>query len=102
MDFEKWLNENPEQKERYERFTAEEKQQLAEAVKKVERIVEYLLPTIREVAKVAFNISKKIISHYPNKRVVYLATHSKKPRIRKKNMHRIIKDVQKGRLNTYE
>ena len=39
MDFEKRLNENPEQKERYERFTAEEKQQLAEAVKKVERIV---------------------------------------------------------------
>ena len=95
VSFEKYLEENPEYKERYERLTDEEKQQLTEAAKTVECIVENLFPTIQNIAKQMFKICERIISLYPNKRVVHLAKHSKKERVRKKNIHRIIKDVQR-------
>ena len=34
---------------------------------------------------------------YPNNRIKWLALHAKKPRTRKKNMHRILKQYRKGR-----
>lgn len=95
VSFEKYLEDNPEWKEKYERLTDEEKQQLTEATKIVECIVESLFPTIQNIAKQMFKICEKTISLYPNKRVVHLAKYSKKERVRKKNLHRIIKDVQR-------
>lgn len=98
VNFEKFLEENPEQKEKYEALTDEEREQLTEAVKTVEDIFYSLISTIREYANQAVKLCERIISLYPNKRVVHLAKRSKKSRVRKKNMHRIIKDVQKGRV----
>lgn len=91
VSFEKYLEENPEWKEKYERLTDEEKQQLTEAAKTIENVVYRLF----EFAKQAVKVCEKTISLYPNKRVVHLAKHSKKERVRKKNIHRIIKDVQR-------
>lgn len=95
MKFDEFLNENPEYKEKYERLTDEEKQQLTEAVKTVEKIWESLFPTIRELANQVVKMCQQFLSLYPNKRVVHLAVRSKKARVRKKNMNRILKDVQR-------
>lgn len=40
-------------------------------------------------------ITETLILAYPNKRVVYLAQHHKKARIRKKNQNRILKWMRK-------
>lgn len=95
IDFEKSFEENPEFKEKYNALTDEEKRQLTEAAETAERVVNNLLPTIKEVANWMVKLCEKIISAYPNRRVIHLAVRSKKARVRKKNMHRIIKDVQK-------
>jgi hypothetical protein len=95
IKFNSFLDENPEYKAQYERLTDEDKQQLYEAAKNVEKIAYRLLAYIRVYVEQATKIYKTTISRYPNKRVVYLALCSKKERIRKKNMHRIIKNMLK-------
>jgi translation initiation factor 2 alpha subunit (eIF-2alpha) len=95
MDFEKYLNENPEYKEKYGRLTTEEVRQLAECIRIASEIVETIIPIVREIVKTATAVIKEVISLYPNKRVVYLAVYGKNERTRKKNLHRIIKDMQK-------
>lgn len=92
MKFDEFLNENPATKEKYDLLTDDEKRQLTEAVKTIEDIWFSLISTIREVAEQAI---KLCISLYPNKRVVHLAVRSKKARVRKKNMNRILKDIQR-------
>ena len=87
MKFDEFLNENPATKEKYDLLTDDEKRQLTEAIKSVERIVEVLFQMVK--------VCGKMVSAYPNKRIVYLALRSKKARVRKKNMHRIIKDLQR-------
>lgn len=72
---------------------------LAEAFQNLSRFIEEAIPIIREYAKIAVKICEKCISLYPNKRVVHLALHAKKERTRKKNMHRILKDIQKWRAD---
>lgn len=39
-----------------------------------------------------------VINSYPNKRIVYLALHHPKERVRKKNIKRILKWIEKGGL----
>lgn len=99
-DFKKYLEENPEYKEKYGRMTVDEIRQLVEYMKVAASIVESVLPIVREVMKQAYEMTKNIIRLYPNRRVVYLALCSKQKRTRKKNLHRIIKDMQKwGRVS---
>lgn len=38
----------------------------------------------------------EVIHTYPNKRVVWLALHHKKKRVRNKNINRILKDYERG------
>lgn len=96
-NFENFLEENPEYKEKYNALTDEKKQQLTEAIKTAEKAINalVLVPIVLELTKQVVELCKNIISLYPNKRVVHLALHSKKKRVRKKNMHRIIKDMQR-------
>lgn len=72
-------------------------QTLAETFQNVCRLIEEAMPILMEFASRAVKICEKVIATYPNRRVVHLALHSKKERVRKKNMQRIIKDIQKGR-----
>ena len=88
---EDWIDENPEFKEKYDAMTDEEREQLSEAAKKVESIIDATLTIIKRAAE-ALNI---FLDEYPNKRVLRLALHSKKKRTRKKNMNRIKKDMER-------
>lgn len=95
MDIKTYLAINPKYKEVFDLMSDEEKQKLVAAFGMVSRLVENLVPICKELAKSVAAICRKIIAAYPNKRVVHLAFHGKKKRTRKKNMHRILKDVQK-------
>lgn len=53
-------------------------------------ITETVSLLVKPMAKLCKSISNAVISAYPKKRVVYLALHGK-PRVRKKNMRRIMK-----------
>ena len=59
---------------------------LQEVVATFEKLVETLMPILKAVD----DVMKKIIDLYPDKRVIYLATHGKE-RTRKKNINRILK-----------
>lgn len=101
MSIEEWLDENPEQKEKYEALTDEEKQQLVDAVEKIKGIVSDMLSAtlsaIQRICK-AFN---EFLDSYPNKRVVRLAVHARKKRVRKKNVNRIRKDIERSAKNEH-
>ena len=58
--------------------------------------VKEMLPTIKKVAEIVTDFWNDILSAYPNKRVVHLAKYGK-PRVRKKNMRRIIKWFEQQR-----
>ena len=64
-------------------------------VEDISKKIEPLIKTIMEVARICV---EKILS-YPNKRVLHLVKHGK-PRVRKKNMRRIIKWLQEGKNDT--
>ncbi len=98
--------------------SAENKEKIEKAVKLfnetfipllelVKDFIEALVSLIQEIGvavisafrKIAEQISQQIIAViklYPNKRVVYLALHHPKERVRKKNMHRILKWIERG------
>lgn len=63
-----------------------------------ERIREQIIPTIRKIIETVAPVLNTIIEAlktYPNKRIVYLATHGKE-RVRKKNLKRIMKWLERG------
>ena len=63
-----------------------------------ERIREQIIPTIRKIIETVAPVLNPIIEAlktYPNKRVVYFATHGKE-RVRKKNIKRIMKWLERG------
>ena len=91
MNVETFFEGNPEYIEKYNALTDEEKERITEAVKTVEMTVSDLFEAVKQVVE----LYNKIISSYPNKRVVYLALHSKKKRVRRKNTRRILKDFQR-------
>lgn len=57
----------------------------------VKDIVDWLLPIVKR----ALEYAADALAQYPNKRVVHLALHGKKSRTRKKNLHRIHKDLRR-------
>jgi hypothetical protein len=63
-----------------------------------ERIREQIIPTIRKIIEAVapiLNLITEALKTYPNKRIVYLATHGKE-RVRKKNLKRIMKWLERG------
>lgn len=66
----------------------------AEAIKGMAQIIQnVLIPMVERLTKSLcpiLNELNKIVNTYPNKRVIYLATHGKR-RVRNKNIKRIIK-----------
>ena len=56
----------------------------------VANIVEVLTPAIQEAMTAINNMWRSVIECYPNRRVVHLALHHHKKKIRKKNTKRII------------
>lgn len=57
----------------------------------VKDIVDWLFPIVKH----AIEYAADALVQYPNKRVVHLALHGKKSRTRKKNLHRIYKDLRR-------
>ena len=57
----------------------------------VKDIVNWLFPIVKH----AIEYAADALAQYPNKRVVHLALHGKKSRTRKKNLHRIYKDLRR-------
>lgn len=57
----------------------------------VNDIVNLLFPIVKH----AIEYAADALRQYPNKRVVHLALHGKKSRTRKKNLHRIYKDLRR-------
>lgn len=86
-------NENPEAKAAYDKLTDEQKAKAECAVYMIGRALNGLIPFIETAIKTFRDFSNTFIEMYPNKRVVYLASHGK-PRVRKKNRRRIIKWLQ--------
>ena len=56
----------------------------------VASILEVLTPAVQEAMTAINNIWRSVIGCYPNRRVVHLALHHHKKKIRKKNTKRII------------
>ena len=56
----------------------------------VASIVEVLTPAIEEAMTAINNIWRSVMECYPNRRIVHLALHHHKKKIRKKNTKRII------------
>ena len=56
----------------------------------VANIVEVLTPAIQEAMTAINNMWRSVMECYPNRRVVHLALHHRKKKIRKKNTNRII------------
>lgn len=69
------------------------------AVEAIQGVIQVITETLKPVLEKAFETIKKvsdaILSFYPNKRVLHLALHHPKKRIRKKNIHRIMRDIER-------
>ena len=70
----------------------------------LQQIVDALVPVLSEMAnalsEVLPDVWESIWTSYPDRRVVHLAKHSKKERVRKKNYNRIMKwFVAEGAVN---
>lgn len=79
----------------YEDRPAPEEQikNLNESIKKVTQIAQNTIATIKKILDAALVLTQKLKT-YPNQHVVYLAFHGK-PRVRKKNIKRITKWLER-------
>lgn len=75
------------------------------AIPAIKKMIDVLVPRVQELinAIAPFSLLYKnktefeaLIKSYPNKRVLHLAKYCPKERVRKKNMHRVLKWVEKG------
>lgn len=72
-------------------------QREAEYVKKFAIFCELnLIPVCKELAKNIKALAEAILNSYPNKRVLHLAKYHPKERVRKKNMRRVLKWIERG------
>lgn len=62
----------------------------------IQHIIDGIVPLIGPLAEQIVQEWKETLKLYPNKRVVHLALHHPKARVRKKNMNRIIKYMSKN------
>lgn len=68
---------------------------LDELVPICQRLIDALAPAIDQTLKKLSVLWDDILKSYPDKRIVWLAFHHKKERVRKKNRHRIIKWIER-------
>ena len=59
-------------------------------------LADALAPQIQQLIKDFTHLYDQILRSYPDKRIVWLALHHKKERIRKKNRRRILKWVERN------
>ena len=69
----------------------------AQVVKAVAPIVEDFVKTFTPRIKQLCDVLDDAVKSYPNKRVIWLALYHKKERVRKKNLHRIIKWIERNK-----
>lgn len=65
---------------------------------KINRLWEVVVPIIGNIIQTVFPVIKKAVDKfycYPNKRVVNLALHHPKERVRKKNIKRIMRWIER-------
>lgn len=55
-----------------------------------------LAPAVKVFSETLKDTFEIILEQYPNKRVLYLAKHAKKARVRKKNINRIVEWYARG------
>lgn len=65
----------------------------------VQEMVEVLAPIVEKIYETVKKITDAVLHYYPNKRVLHLALHHPKERVRKKNIHRIGRWVEKLHRN---
>ena len=73
-------------------------QKAVEAIQGVKQVItETLKPILEKVFETIKMVSDAILNCYPNKKVLHLALHHPKQRVRKKNIHRIMQWIEKGK-----
>lgn len=76
----------------------EKRQRIVELIEPiVADIMTTLAPVIENAIQNFTHLWKCIMETYPNKRVVYLALHHPKEKVRKKNTNRIMRWINKAR-----
>ena len=74
----------------------EDFQKAVEAIKRLaQSIAEVLTPVLDYAMEAIKKIWDAVLHVYPNKRVLHLALHHPKKRVRKKNMHRIMRWIER-------
>ena len=77
----------------------EDFQKAVEAIQRVTKeITEILKPILDTVMQAIKKVTDTILNCYPNKKVLHLALHHPKERVRKKNLRRIRKWIEKTTL----
>jgi hypothetical protein len=61
----------------------------------LQSIIDALMPTIEEAARTVTELWRCIMESYPNKRVVHLALYHPKAKVRKKNVQRIMRWLER-------
>lgn len=82
--------------ERQTREAADALAALAYACEALQPIIEMIAETLPPIIETIADVMAQIIELYPNKRVVHLAKHARKERVRKKNIKRIIEWYARG------
>ena len=86
----------PDYLDDWESLTPEEQEARLCAIKQAVEpilgsILQVLVPIVKQLITEIERLWETILHTYPNKRVVWLATHHPKERVRKKNRNRIVK-----------
>lgn len=72
---------------------------IEECARIVQEIMDVLVPYIQPAIEQIKRLWDLILESYPNKRIVWLALHHKKERVRKKNRNRILKWIERMNNN---
>ena len=89
---------NDDCKECTDKDKSEKIERIAEALQPVvANIAECLIPIIKECTQNIIDLRRSVVECYPNKRVVCLALHHQKNKVRKKNINRIMRWLNKQR-----
>ena len=85
----------------FDDLTDKETEDIQKAVEALQRLVQALSEVLTPIMEKAWEAIKKVsdaILHcYPNKKVLHLAMHHPKERVRKKNISRIMRWIEKGK-----
>ena len=82
----------------FEDLTGNKSEDFQKAVEAIQRLAQSLVEVLKPIIDSTIETIKKmcdaVLHNYPNKRVLYLAMHHPKERVRKKNRNRIIKWIK--------